>query len=198
MGLSACGGGGAGNLGFVDLSNGPVPYASLDTAADRLISYGASDPTDIAGTMPAAGIVGYYGVIIIGEDLEPAGGISPTGYVGRVDLEADFAAGGDLTGTADSFFETDLAADQKPAGTGVTAVASSGWAFTHDGDGSDVITLDLVGTVDGIELSGTLEGNYRLDGATGLAVRTLLAAPLDDALSATDYDAALAADTYDP
>ena len=157
VGLTACGGSGASNLGKVDLSDFPnASYGDLDLATDRLVSYRRTEEaTDFSGTAT------YYGVILMAEDLdarfidkdnasgvtdqsgnELSSGVSSTGVVGQVRLRADFTAateaGYTVDGTATNFYLTEL----------------------NDAGNPDGLLDDLSGSLSLVLSATSLDGNY--------------------------------------
>ena len=158
LGLAACGGGDGGIGG---------PAATFGALANE-----TSDRLDGTGVFITAAPVGtgnptYSGVMFVAEDLDPAGGTSSSGYLGDIDITADFA-GGTISGTADGFFDTVInTVTGKPTGfnTGPNpdgTVVSAGVGFTATGiNASPSFNPDFTGTIDGNALTGTGTGLVR-------------------------------------
>jgi len=180
VGLTACGGSGASNLGKVDLSDFPnASYGDLDLATDRLVSYRRTEEaTDFSGTAT------YYGVILMAEDLdarfidkdnasgvtdqsgnELSSGVSSTGVVGQVRLRADFTAeteaGYTVDGTATNFYLTELNDAGNP--DGLLDDLSGSLTLSVTGLEGNYFELEAVGKVevDGLEVDvvGTFNDN---------------------------------------
>ena len=196
VGLAACGGGG--NVGNpIDLSAGPGTYDDLDTATDFLKSRVASrDATTFPASMPT-----YHGIILMGEDLSTADG-NPTintGYIGQVQLTANFD-GTDpttLTGTASNFYQTNIDSIGDPGGVG-SSVASDSWTITGSNFVGADLTISVSGTVDGISVSGDLDGSFKGTASSTDAVAVVGATDPSDPLTVdglpAGYDAIIAAD----
>lgn len=189
VGLTACGGGGAGNLANpIDLSDFPnATYGEMDTAADFLNGYKNSanaDPSSFPG-----GTVVYNGVILMAEDLDAdpldmPSGVSPDGIIGQVQLIADFAdVDGDfISGTATNFYRTGLDSGGNPDGNQIGSQLSGSLDLSASGLTGNFFELSATGTVDGDTVAGTFDDNAASTGglvpgfktldASGLWVRT--------------------------
>ena len=181
--LSACSGGGV--VG-VDLNAGDADFDGLDIETDRLKSYLMSPPTAV---LPTMNVVNYDGVILMGDDLDPAGGVSATGYLGQVDIDVDFSVGArSIDGTAGNFYAANLDALGDPdseIGSVAGALTLTGGDFaTND------FNFDVDGTVDTMLVDGSMTGSFALPGAVAFVSS-------DDPgfmVGIDEYDAAIIAD----
>jgi len=207
-GLTACGGGGAGNLGNpVDLSNFPnASYGDLDTAADFLNSY--SDSAN-ATSFPSTTAT-YYGVILMAEDLDPSLadstlGVSTQGVIGQVELIADFSdpSGVDIDGTATNFYQTNINLSGNPDGS-TTGALSGTLVLSATGLTDNFFELSAVGTVAGDTVTGTFDDNapfgpdnlvpgFKTSDASGIWVRTSDGGQLN-VVGSNNLDAVIAAE----
>ena len=219
LGLAACGGGGAGNLGGnVDLSDFPnASYGELDSATDRLVSYSRTlEATSFSGTAT------YYGVILMAGDLDPrvgdatGPGVSSEGVIGQVELMADFTdvspSGYTVDGTATNFYQTGIntsgSFEGNPNGSSSGALGGS-LTLSATGVTGNFFNLSASGTVDGDSVSGTFNDNLadpdnlnRIAGfkspsgttPTALWVRTAEGSGLTVDGVANTWDAVIAAD----
>jgi len=160
-GLTACGGGGGGNLappGFSDLQN------ELDALALRVAGSGPVSPSN----MPTTGTsVVFEGAIVMADEIGSTGSVGPA-YTGDIALTVDFTTG-NMTGNAGGFYESSISDGGDPEGT-ATLIGGSlqfdGPAFTV---GQTSISVDIdAGSelfIDGATraISGTLEGFFATD-----------------------------------
>ncbi|MBT8415175.1 MAG: hypothetical protein KJO30_12680, partial [Boseongicola sp.] len=151
VGLTACGGGGG------STAIGSAEYGALaNEVSSRL------DLNGVFGTEapPATGNPTYSGVMLVAVDLDPSGGASTSGYLGEIDITANFSSGV-MTGEADGFFDVVISSSTgKPTGfnTGSNpdgTVVSTDVGFTATGlNTSPSFNPDFSGTIDGNTLNG--------------------------------------------
>jgi hypothetical protein len=206
VGLTACGGGGAGNLSNpIDLSDFPnASYGDLDTAVNYLTGYRVSDSlieADLPDT-PTSDL-NYYGVMVLGDELDP-GAASVTGYVGQVELSVNFD-NQLISGSATNFYETEIDKDTgNPSGyiadheldTLTLALRPATWDPLGTGT---TFELDVTGELDGQNITGTLDdGSFkntqRVGGTVGIYARSSPLSPLVGDGAVPTFDAVIAAD----
>lgn len=160
LGLAACGGGG-GTLGG--------PAATYGLLANEVSSRLDGTGVLITAAPTGTGNPTYSGVMLVAVDIDPGDGdpASNSGYLGEIDITADFGTGS-ISGTADGFFDVDIdTATGKPIGfnTGSNpdgTVVSSGVGFTASGiDSSPSFNPDFSGTIDSNTLDGLGSGLVR-------------------------------------
>ena len=188
LALTACGGGGDGGTG-VDLDAGDASFGGLVAETERLTSYFDSTPT---ASLPTSETVNYDGVILMGDDLDPSGGVSPTGYLGQVDITVTFAATASLAGTASNFFEANLDSAGDPDSE-VSAV-SGGLTFSGSGITGNNFAFTADGTVDGNTVDGDMTGGFALSNAKAIIG---VSDGANFLVNGSSWDAALAADDRD-
>jgi len=180
VGLTACGGGGAGIIANpINLDNFPnALYGDLDTAADFLNSYKDSanaDPNSFPG-----GTAVYNGVILMAEDLDADPldmpiGVSSDGIIGQVQLTVNFAevGGNFISGSATNFYRTGLESGGNPNGSQIGDPVSGSLALSASGLTSNFFVLSANGLVDMVAVAGTFDDNVATTGGLVPGFKTL-------------------------
>ena len=208
VGLAACGGSGASNLGRnFDLSPpSDAEYAELAAAAVALASYNPLNPNNISGPeldLPSGPEdVNFSGVMVLGQSLEKDKVEGP-GYLGQVQLVVNFA-GRTIGGEATNFYKTDLNQGGLPINEGDQMVGDKLF-LSNDTWVKDPVTeettfeLDVNGDLDTMQIIGTLdEGTFQVtavpDSPAGIYAANSSGNELTVVGSAMTFDAVVAAD----
>jgi hypothetical protein len=190
VGLTACGGGG-GNLGGGTTFSGlNADYDALQNSANQVANLFATNPLPTG----ASSNVGFEGVMLLAEDLDPAGGgTSSTGYLGKATLLVDFD-GGTVDGSAGDFFVVNLDTNTGDPTSSVTAISGSFAEF----DANAIVmpgasfTTPMTGTINSLALTGTGSGIFL--GPNAALVQIIDAVDGDVKLGGVDHNMLIRAD----